>query len=432
MSGVLLAALAALLVLVAGGAPLHVPAGPLLGRVGGATLAGLVALHLGLTVADPFTAWTGGLAVGLALLAALVWRMGVPRCELPRLSRPGWGLVVAALPLALYGALASVRLAHLPDFVFHWGIKAQWWLLAGGVDFEALSRVSSWRLNPGYPQLVPEVMALPGMLGGGWNDRAALLVAPGLAVVIVLTVRHVARRAGVAPLALEVTTALAGIVVGGFGFIHGGAGGADDFMALAVVSGTAALIDPDWRASAVAVGLAAALAAGAKVEGFVWAAVLIAVDAVRTVPLAGTRALVRRLPWTVLPAGAVLALWSVREGRFYLPTRAEPPDLERWTAVARAIGEATTHLDGGLLAVLLLALPWCAARPRLRAAAAAVAALGLSYVAVYLLAPSDQAFLVVSTFARLAYQLLPATIVLLAVATVPATPRRTPAPTLPT
>lgn len=422
MTGLLLAAAAVVLVLVEGGFPRRVPGADVLGRVGGATVAGLVVLHLGWTLASYGFAWSRGLAIAVAAAGALVCRWRVAASPPAPLRRPGWGLVVGVLPIGIYAALAAVRLAHSPDFVFHWGTKAQRWLLAGGVDFEFLSGASGWRLNPGYPQLAPEAMALPGLLGGGWNDRAALLVAPAVAGAIVLLLRHAARGAGASGFVLEAATAITGLAVGGFGFIHGGAGGADELVALALLAGTAALLCREVPGAAPAAGLAAALAAAAKTEGLVLAVLLIVADQAAAIARGGWRAALRRLPAVALPAAAVMALWRLREGALYLPTRADLPDAERLGELLAAAGRVALRPDGGVQIAVLLVLPWCWRQRRLRLATSVVLAQLGAYAMVYLLEPIDPAFLVTSSLARLAFHLLPATILLLAIGAAPAVP----------
>lgn len=418
MTGLLLAAAALVLVLVGGGFPRRVPGVDVLGHVGGASVAGLVVLHLGWTLAGYGLAWSRGLALAVAAAGALIWRrVAAPSPPVP-LRRPGWGLVVGALPIGIYAALAAVRLAHSPDFVFHWGTKARRWLLAGGVDFDFLTRPSGWRLNPGYPQLLPETMALPGLLGGEWNDRAALLVAPAAAAAIVLLLRHAARAAGASGFVLEAATAAAGLTIGGFGFIHGGAGGADELIALALLAGTAALLRREAPGAATAAGLAAALAAAAKTEGLVLAGLLIVADLAAAGAREGWLAVRRRLPSLALPAAAVIGLWRLREGALYLPTRADLPDAGRIGELLAAAGRVALRPDGGVQIAVLLLLPWCWRQRRLRLATSVVLAQLGAYVVVYLLEPIDPAFLVASSLARLASHLLPATILLLAVGAV--------------
>ena len=93
----------------------------------------------------------------------------------------GWGLVVGSIPIAWFGFLSAVHLAHTPDFVYHWGLKAARWVVAGGIDEGFLSRPGAWRMHPDYPQLVTELSALPGLLSGAFDERAALLQAAAVA-----------------------------------------------------------------------------------------------------------------------------------------------------------------------------------------------------------------------------------------------------------
>ena len=151
MTGALLALAVVAAVLVAGGFPFRVATAEILGRVGGAFLAGAVTVHLGLTLADRFgLAWRPTLLAALVLGGALLARIlaGGERGAGPRAQwRPGWGLVLGFLPVLVFAALAAVHLAHTPDFIFHWGTKAARWVAERGVDPALFSGDSGWRLK---------------------------------------------------------------------------------------------------------------------------------------------------------------------------------------------------------------------------------------------------------------------------------------------
>jgi hypothetical protein len=413
--GLLAAAVAAAVVLVAGGFPGRVTAAGVVGRFAGSFLAGAVALHLGLTLADRLgLAWSRPMILVLALLAAALWRVHGEGARGVRLDRPapGWGLLAGALPVAVFAGLAAVHLAHTPDFVFHWGTKAARWVAERGVDAALFAGDSGWRLNPGYPQLVPELMALPGLLFGGWVERAALLVGPAVATVSLLAWRHAARAAGVAGFELEVGTALAGSALGGFGFVHGAAGGADGVVAFALLAGVAALVLRDRPGALPTLALAAALAAAAKTEGVTVAVLLLAVDAAVTLDREGPRSAASRLLRTA-PAGiAVVALWWSFEGRFYLPNRASWPDLDRLGRVAEAIVESAMRPEAGFQWIFLFALPWCFTRRALRAPAFVITAQAVTFLVAFVVEPIDSGFLVVTTMPRLVSQLVPAVLLL--------------------
>lgn len=418
MIGLLGAALAAAVVLVAGGFPGRVMAAGVVGRTAGSFLAGAVALHLGLTLSDRLgIAWSRPAILVVALLATALWWLlgGGPRDD--RRGRrggpaPGWGLLLGALPVAVFAGLAAVHLAHTPDFVFHWGTKAARWVAERGVDAELFAGDSGWRLNPGYPQLVPELMALPGLLLGGFVERAALLVAPSVAAVSLLAWRHAAHSAGATGFELEVGTALAGAALGGFGFVHGGAGGADAVVAFALLAGVAALVLRDRPAAVPTLALAAALAAAAKTEGMTVAVLLLAVDAAVSVGHDGFRGAAKRLLLTAPAAMAVVALWWTFEGQLYLPNRASWPDLARLGRVVEAIGESAMRPEAGFQWIFLLALPWCFTRRELRAPAVVIGVQAVAFLAAFVVEPIDAAFLVVSTMPRLVSQLVPAALLL--------------------
>jgi hypothetical protein len=416
VSGALLATIALAAVLFAGGFPHRVATAEILGRVGGAFVAGAVTLHLGLTLADRFDlAWSPGLLAALLLGGGLLARGlagGEPRAGPRSIRRPGWGLVVGAVPVLAFGALAAVHLGHTPDFVFHWGTKAARWVAERGVDPALFSGDSGWRLNPGYPQLVPELMALPGLVAGRFVERAALLVAPAVAAITLLVWRRAAQASGSGGFELEAGTAIAGITLGGFGFVHGAAGGADGVIALALLAGVAALVLRDRPSAVPALSLAAALAAAAKSEGSTIAALLLGVDAALAGSRAGFRGAIARLLRTGMAPLAVIALWSTFEGRLYLPHRASLPDLARLGRVVEAIGESALRPEAGFQWVFLLALPGCLARRELRPAALVVAGQAVAMLAAYLLEPEDPGFLVVSTLPRIVSHLVPAVLLL--------------------
>lgn len=415
MIGLLAAGVALALLMVAGGFPGRVATANVMGRVAGSILGGAVAMHLGLTLADRAgIAWSRLLIVAVAALGAASWWLLGRRRRDDREVRgaAGWGLLAGAVPVVVFAGLAAVHLAVTPDFVFHWGTKAARWVAARGVDAALFTGASGWRLNPGYPQLVPELMALPGLLFGGFVERAALLVAPTFAAATLLAWRSSARAAGTTGFELEAGTALAGAASGGFAFVHGAAGGADGIVAFALLAGVAALVLRDRVGALPTLALAAALAAAAKTEGMTAAGALIVVDAASVHAREGARAAASRLLRSAPAAATVVALWWAFEGGLYLPNRASWPDLARLSEIAGAMVDSAMRPEAGFQWVFLLPLPWCVTRRSLRAAAVVLGFQACTFVAAFALEPLDPAFLVVSTMPRLVHQLVPAALLL--------------------
>ena len=245
MRGALLLLAALALVLVAGGFPRRTGATRVVGVFAGSFVAGAVLIHVALTALQlAGVAWSLPALLAIAILAVLGWRLRGTELAAPRLSKPGWGLVVGGVPVAFFALLSAVHLAHTPDFVFHWGLKAARWVEARGIDATLLDRPGYWWIHPDYPLLVTELQALPGLLAGLFDERAALLQAALFAALTILAFRFALRRHGVAGFELEAATVACGAAVGGFGFIHGTAGGADAALALALLVGVAALTTP--------------------------------------------------------------------------------------------------------------------------------------------------------------------------------------------
>ena len=120
--------------------------------------AGLVVLHgllLGLDLAG--IRWSR-LSIGipvLALAALGLRRRGRVAETRPRRHPLGWGDGLAAGTIAVFAILALARRVANPDFIYHWGLKAKRFALAGGVDLPFLQAGWNSYAHPDYPNLVP-------------------------------------------------------------------------------------------------------------------------------------------------------------------------------------------------------------------------------------------------------------------------------------
>jgi len=418
-SGLLLALAALAALALGGGWPRRAPgAEGLVVSLPLAFAAGALALHLAFAAATlSGRGWSLPLA-GLALAAgAAAWRLR-RRAETPARGVSGPGAWAAAGVGALVVALGSAGWLTQPDFYYHWALKARRFLEIGGADYYFLAGPSAWRLHPDYPLLASELWLLPSLPAGRWSERGALaLSALGIALVLI-ALRRALTAAGLSAVRLEVATAVGAALFGGFVVGYGLIGAADPLLALALLVALPALVDerpPDaalgWR-----LGLGAALAAAAKIEGVPLALALVGVDAVARTLRARRPPPLAHLARTALPTVLVVLPWYAlaRAYHLFLGTNAGEWRWQRAGEIFPAAIECALHPDWSLAPLLLLALPCAFARRRLAPAAAVVALQLALYFAIYFTGPVDTRFYVLSTFPRLLFHLLPATFVIVA------------------
>lgn len=385
-----------------------------------AWLAGWVTIHLLLTALQalgvPWTRWSVLLGVGAAWLLAAgahrrYFRLGSvfrPRGQTPRF---GWGDALAGLALAGFASAAWTLRSVNPDFIFHWGLKAKKFVLAGGVDFAYLARPWNHYTHPDYPTLLPELYAASSLLAGRFAEPALLLWSVLCFAALLWVAREWLAEQGLAFGGRQAGLALLALAVAAFGIGYLQAGGADLMIALGLVAGAAALgrEDPDPRAD-LELGTAAAFAAASKIEGVVLAGFLVG--------LGLSQAIVRgqlsraKLLRQLLPPVAVIGPWvalNLHHGLFQ-GTNTGSFDPSRlgaiWEALAASLAVPAWHGFPYLLALLPVLLVFRRSR---WLAVLALLQLGL-YLYVYVTTPVDPVFYVRSSFPRLLLHLVPAAI----------------------
>lgn len=398
-------------------------------RVSGA-LTGLVAFHLLVTFLDAVgLRWSPALLlVPPALVLVLAFRyLPRPPARLP--SRLGWGDGLALFALAVFTLLALTAWTATPDFVFHWGVKGHRFFVARGVDYAYLAQPWNWAIHPDYPNLMPELFAATALLAGKF-DLAAMMLWTGIFFALLLAgVRETLREAGSGPLYRQAGIALVALAVAAVGTGHLMAGAADWMIALAVMAALPALLRPPDRAGDFEVGVAAAFAAASKIEGVPLAGFLVLVHLARRLRAdrrLGPRGVLR----LVLPPAMVGLPWLARVLHHDLLQEANSGafQISRAAEIGPALLEALTlpAWHGFILAVFLPLPLLFVSRVR---AVALVVALQLAFdLYVYFTAPVDTRFYVLSSFARLAFQVVPAILVAAVVALErPAAQKRRPA-----
>ncbi|HEV3075335.1 MAG TPA: hypothetical protein VHB47_13010 [Thermoanaerobaculia bacterium] len=383
------------------------------------SLAGWVGLHLLLTALG-LVGLPWRLPVVLAALAAaagLAWRWLPAPADRTRLpSDLGWGEWLAVAALAVFAVCALSSWITIPDFVYHWGLKGHRFYLAGGVDYGYLGARWNWVVHPDYPNLLPELFAVTALAAGRFDEPAMMLWSVAAFALLLAALREALRRAGTSRFAAQ--AALAGVALATAAYGIGGlsAGGADWLIALALAAALPPMLSPVDRRGAAQVGLAAAFAAAAKVEGVPLAASLAAVYgarawAARTAPTRrvsrgfGLRAALA----LTLPAAAVTLPWlgEVWRHHLFLDYNSGPLAPERLPRVLAAIAASMDQWWSGFAYGLLL-LPLLLLDRRLRAFGAVVAVQLLFYLYVFLSVRIDAVPLVQSSVPRLVLHLLPA------------------------
>lgn len=385
-----------------------------------AGLAGLVTLHLLLTALQAVgVSWTRGTLVpslGVLLIGG-IWSLRRLRATTspgdspPPLLRLGWGDATAGLALAGF-AVAAVTLRSVnPDFVFHWGLKAKKFVLAGGVDFSYLAQPWNHYTHPDYPTLLPELYAVSSLLSGRFSEPALLLWSVAFFAALVWTARGWLTERVPSRGVRQGGVAILGLAVAAFGIGYLQAGGADLMIALALVAGAAALgrKDPGPRTD-LELGTVAAFAAASKIEGVVLAGLLVGLGMLRS-------ALRRELSIAetlrkVLPPLLVVVPWVVlnRQHGLFLETNVGAFDPSRLSSIAGALAETLALPAWHGLPYLIFLLPVFLVFRRTRwLAALALLQLGF-YLYVYATTPVDPVFYVRSSFPRLLLHVVPAAI----------------------
>ncbi len=386
-------------------------------------MSGAVLLHLVLTLLDfvgiPWHPWLLA-AIGAALFGLALRLLPRGPRRLQTEDGFGWGEGTALFVLATFTALAASGWITFGDFIFHWGIKGERFALARGVDYPYLAQGWNWVLHPDYPNLLPELYAVAALIARRF-DPAALTLETSLAFALTLAaVREGLRQGGADRFTRQVGLALIALALGAFAIGYLTAGGADWLLALALAAAVPPLLRPPDRTGDFQLATIAAFAAASKIEGVPLAAFLLLVQAARRI--AGERRLdlqtLRTLARLGLPAALVILPWLGRalHHHLFLAGNAGAVALARVPQVAGAMLETvrdTTAWHGFLIAAFL-PLPLLVLRGARRARPlAAVAALQLAFdLYIYLSAPmSDLRYFVLSNFARLGFQLVPASLV---------------------
>lgn len=379
-----------------------------------ALMAGLVLFHLlllGLQLAGlPWTRTSVLLTVGLFFLAAAVVARRVLAPEEARPSEvhgAGWGDAVAGVALAGLTAAAVTLSSVNPDFVYHWGIKAKRFALAGGIDFAYLAHPWNHYTHPDYPHLLTGLYTATTLVAGRFDEPALLAWTAVVFAALLWSARQglhlvrapFVRQAGLAVLAL-------GVAAFGIGYLQ--PGGADLLIALALLAAVRPLAGPTAPGHDLTLAACAAFAAASKIEGVPLAAILLVV-------YGGKLAWERRLtPGTaarvVLPTLLVVAPWLWLNLRYDLfqPTNAGLPDWSRVAPVARALADSFAKPEWHGLSWLVLTAPLLLLSRPVRLSALVVLLQGGFYAYVYLSAPLDPNILVLASAPRLLLHLVPA------------------------
>ncbi len=382
------------------------------------SLAGWVGLHLLLTALGLVRLpWRLPVVLAaLAAAAALAWRWLPAPADRTRLpSDLGWGEWLAAAALAVFTVCALSSWITNPDFVYHWGLKGNRFYVAGGVDYGYLGARWNWVVHPDYPNLLPELFAVTALAAGRFDEPAMMLWSAAAFALLLAALREAPRRTGTSRFAAQAALAGGALATAAYGIAGMSAGGADWLIALALAAALPPLLSPVDRHGAAQIGLAAALAAAAKVEGVPLAAALAAVYGARAwAARAPTRRVsrgfgLRAVLALTLPAAAVTLPWLAEVWRhhLFLDYNSGPLTPERLPRVLAAIAASMDQGWSGFAYGLLL-LPLLFLDRRLRAFAAVVSLQLLFYLYVFLSVRIDPEPLVRSTVPRLVLHLLPA------------------------
>jgi hypothetical protein len=404
-------------------------------------LAGLLAWHLllqALTLVG--IPWKRSLLA--VLLVGLAWlcRRGsgsrrAPETPIPQAMPIGWGDGAAAFAVLAFALLAPTLWITTPDFVYHWGMKGEHAFLARGIDYAWLAEPWNWSLHPDYPHLLPILYGSAARLASRFDAPVLQLGSVLFLAGIVLSARAALRQAEVGRGTAQGGVALVGLAAGAYSVGYLFAGGADGMIAFALAAALPALLRPlDPLATLAAleardhtadleIGIAAGFAAASKIEGVPLAAFLIGVHLLRRlrggllVDRGGVRQVGRQAGLVGLatcgPALAVALPWFVQVHRYRLfqVGNSGPFDWHRGRLIFPAMLDAlrAPELHALPWAVALLPLLWLARRTR--PAAAVVSAQLAFYFWAYFASVLEPRFYVLSNFARLLFQLLPAVLV---------------------
>jgi tetratricopeptide (TPR) repeat protein len=98
-----------------------------------------------------------GLALVLQLAALLLWQYGIA------LQKPSWPRLPIGLLFADHGKLAATALAPYLEYI----PKLEWSWLANRADTSATHAVAVWLVDKVHIGLVPALLGVPLLLGGG-------------------------------------------------------------------------------------------------------------------------------------------------------------------------------------------------------------------------------------------------------------------------
>ncbi|HEY3568321.1 MAG TPA: hypothetical protein VGP73_10355, partial [Thermoanaerobaculia bacterium] len=392
-------------------------------------LGGAVVLHVLLTLLDfAGVPWHPLLLVILGIaLYVLGWRF-LPR-DPERMgggSGFGWGDGIALFVLAVFTLLALRHWTTFTDYVYIWGLKGRRYFVHRGVDYTYLARRWNWVTHPDYPNLLPEIYAVTALLTGRFDLTAMMLEASVFFALLLAAVREGLRQGGAGPFTRQAGLATVACAAGAYGIGSLIVGGADWLIALALTAAVPPLLRPPDRAGDFQIGLAAAFAAGSKMEGVPLAAFLVLAQwgrrawgerrlAIGAGLRAGLPVAVVVLPW----------LWRVRQYHLWQAINSGPFTPSRAPKILAATLESlqTPSWHGLLWAAFLPPLLLASRRARPFAIAATLQL--LTYFNTYFtsIAAAEPRIYILSNFARLGFQIIPASLVVALAVWGPSSPR---------
>jgi len=379
-------------------------------------LGGAVVLHLLLTLLDfAGIPWHPLLLVLLGIaLYLLGWRF-LPRGpeRMGGSSGLGWGDGIALFVLAVSTLFALSHWTTFSDFIFLWGLKGRRYFFARGVDYPYLARRWNWVTHPDYPNLLPEVYAVTALLTGRFDLSAMMLEASAFFALLLAAAREGLRQGGAGRFTRQAGLATVACATATYGIGSVIVGGADWLIALALVAAVPPLLRPPDRAGDFQIGVAAAFAAGSKMEGMPLAAFLVlaqwgrrAWGERRLAIGAGLRA--------GLPVAAVILpwLWRVRQYHLWQAINSGPFTPSRAPKILAATLESlqTPSWHGLLWTVFLPPLLLASRRARPFAIVATLQLLVYFNAYFTSISAAEPRIYILSNFARLGFQIIPASL----------------------